>query len=179
MSARQARAAAVYLRPPQAGDQADFLAAALASRALHRPWVSAPSDAAAFASYLKRSQQPDFAGFLICRRSDDALAGVINVSQIVHGPFRSAYLGYYAFQPLCGQGYMTAGMQLLLRHAFTKLRLHRVEANIQPGNVASLALARRCGFRQEGFSPRYLKVGGRWRDHERWALTIEDWRALR
>ena len=166
----------VYLRPPETSDRKAFLTAVAASKSLHHPWVAPPGDAAAFAAYLKRAHQPDFAGLLICRRSDDALAGVINVSQIVHGAFRSAYLGYYAFEPLCGQGYMTAGMELLLRHVFTKLRLHRVEANIQPGNAGSLALVRRCGFRQEGFSPRYLKINGRWRDHERWALTIEDWR---
>jgi ribosomal-protein-alanine N-acetyltransferase len=35
------------------------------------------------------------------------------------------------------------------------------------------------GFSLEGYSPRYLKIGGRWRDHERWALTVEAWKALR
>jgi [ribosomal protein S5]-alanine N-acetyltransferase len=68
-------------------------------------------------------------------------------------------------------------MQLVLRHAFVELRLHRLEANIQPGNTASIALARRCGFEREGFSARYLKIGGRWRDHERWAIRAEQWRA--
>ena len=71
---------------------------------------------------------------------------------------------------------MTEGMDLVLRHAFVVLRLHRLEANIQPGNAASTALARRCGFEREGFSARYLKVGGRWRDHERWAIWAERWR---
>jgi ribosomal-protein-alanine N-acetyltransferase len=66
---------------------------------------------------------------------------------------------------------MKAGMNALVRHAFTKMKLHRLEANIQPGNTASIALARASGFRKEGFSPKYLKIGGRWRDHERWAIV--------
>ena len=92
----------------------------------------------------------------------------------MRGPFQSAYLGYYGFAPFEGQGYMTEAMRLVLRHAFGAMRLHRVEANIQPGNAASIALVRRCGFHLEGFSPRYLKVSGRWRDHERWAILGED-----
>jgi len=102
--------------------------------------------------------------------------GAINVNEIVHGSFRSAYLGYYAFIPHAGQGYMSEALALTLCWVFRELHLHRVEANIQPSNQASRALVRRFGFRREGFSRRYLKVAGRWRDHERWALLAEDWR---
>ncbi|MGI0487716.1 GNAT family N-acetyltransferase [Pantanalinema rosaneae CENA516] len=53
--------------------------------------------------------------------------------------------------------------------------MHRVEANVQPQNRASIHLVERLGFTKEGFSRRYLKINEEWRDHERWALTVEDW----
>jgi ribosomal-protein-alanine N-acetyltransferase len=112
---------------------------------------------------------------LVCRRADGAIVGVVNVSEIVRAALQSAYLGYYVFRPHATQGYMTEGLALVLRHAFRRLGLHRLEANIQPENLASRRLVRRLGFRKEGFSPRYLKVGGRWRDHERWAILREAW----
>jgi ribosomal-protein-alanine N-acetyltransferase len=104
------------------------------------------------------------------------MLGVFNLSQIFRGNFRSAYLGYYGHAAFVGQGYMREGLELVVRYAFAKLGLHRIEANIQPGNLRSRALVERCGFVKEGFSPRYLKVAGRWRDHERWAITLEGWR---
>jgi ribosomal-protein-alanine N-acetyltransferase len=68
---------------------------------------------------------------------------------------------------------MTEAVGLVVRDAFRRLRLHRLEANVQPGNRASIRLVRRLGFRREGYSPRYLKIQGRWRDHERWALLAD------
>jgi ribosomal-protein-alanine N-acetyltransferase len=105
--------------------------------------------------------------------------GVINLNNIIRGAFQNAFLGYYAFVPFAGQGLMREGMELLLEYAFGGLKLHRVEANIQPDNLASISLVKRCGFAKEGFSKRYLQVDGGWRDHERWALLIEDWQATR
>jgi ribosomal-protein-alanine N-acetyltransferase len=167
----------VALRPPTAADRGELLSLGRASRSLHRPWAHPPTDAAAFRRFLLRSREPSVRTLLVIRRQDARIVGVFTLSQIFLGSFRSAYLGYWVGAPHAGQGYMTEGMRLLLRYAFGRLGLHRVEANLQPGNVASRALVRRTGFRQEGFSPRYLKIGGRWRDHERWAITVEDFRS--
>jgi ribosomal-protein-alanine N-acetyltransferase len=101
---------------------------------------------------------------------------MVEISQIFLGNFRNAYLGYWIGEPFAGRGLMTAGVAAALREAFTRRKLHRLEANIQPGNAASIAIVRRLGFTREGYSRRYLKIGGRWRDHERWALLAEDWK---
>jgi len=105
--------------------------------------------------------------------------GAINLTGIIRGSFQSGYLGYYIGAPYCGKGYMTEALELMLTLAFRGHRLHRVEANIQPGNQGSLRLVQRAGFHREGYSPRYLKIGGRWRDHERWALLVDEWRSGR
>jgi len=76
---------------------------------------------------------------------DRRIVGSINLSQIFLGGFRNAYLGYFIGAPYAGRGYMTEAIGLMLRHAFTHLKLHRLEANIQPGNVASAALVKGAG----------------------------------
>ena len=163
----------VRIRPPVLDDAPEFLRAVSRSGALHRPWVSAPATAQQYRAYLQRMVPPANYAFLVCRRNDDALVGVINVTNIVRGAFKSGFLGYYAFAGHEGQGLMREGLSLVVRHAFKALKLHRLEANIQPDNAPSLALAKACGFRREGFSPLYLKIGGRWRDHERWAIVAK------
>lgn len=169
--------ARVYVRAPTHEDRAKFIALMRESRTFHRQWASAPTDEARYAAYLEDSARADFEAFLVVREEDEQILGFFNISQIVRGLFQSAYLGYAAAERFAGQGYMREGIELVLRAAFVDLGLHRLEANIQPGNVASIALAKGAGFQREGFSPRYLKISGRWRDHERWALLAEDWRA--
>lgn len=148
----------------------EFLALVRKSRSLHQPWVAAPDTPAKYRAYIRRMKPPSNYAFVVCRKHDRAAVGVINISNIVRGLFQSGYLSYYVFAGHEGQGYMKEGLRAVIRHAFKVLRLHRLEANIQPGNHASRALVVACGFKQEGYSPKYLKIGGRWRDHERWAL---------
>lgn len=159
-------AIALLARP----DAAEFVAAARASRRLHASWVSPPQDLATFVARIDRLQPPGNYLFAVRRCDTGALAGCVEITNIVRGLFLSAFLGYYAFEGHARQGFMTDGLRRVSRYAFRELGLHRLEANIQPENAASIALVRACGFTKEGYSPKYLKIRGRWRDHERWAL---------
>ena len=164
----------VGLRLLERADREEFLRLAAESRALHRPWTYPPERPEQFDELFARSRREDTVCLLACLRDGGAIAGVLIISQIVRGAFQSAYLGYYAHERHAGQGYMREAMVQTVAHAFGPLALHRLEANIQPGNAASIALARSAGFRLEGFSPRYLLIGGQWRDHERYAITADE-----
>lgn len=125
--------------------------------------------------YINRCQNQDFEGLLICHAIAKNIIGVANLSQIFYGGFQNTYLGYYVDVDFANRGLMLQGVSLAVSHAFYILGLHRIEANIQPENIASIGLVTRLGFTKEGFSRRYLKVNGEWRDCERWALTSENW----
>ena len=169
----------VFLRSPVRSDQAKFIALNRASKRFHRGLVSPPTTPEQFSGFLRKTRAEDSGCFLICLRADDAIIGAINLSQIFRGGFQNAYLGYYIGSEYAGQGYMTEALRLVLSYSFNDLKLHRLEANIQPGNLASIALVKRAGFVREGYSRRYLKVAGRWRDHERWAIIAENWKPKR
>jgi ribosomal-protein-alanine N-acetyltransferase len=155
------------------GDGPEFIEAARASRRLHRPWIDPPDTAERFAAYLEHTAREDQEALVIRHASCGGLVGWVSVSNIVRRAFQSAHLGYGAFESHANRGLMTEGLRAVLALVFGELGLHRVEANIQPANVGSIALVRRLGFEKEGFSSRYLIVDGDWRDHERWALRAE------
>lgn len=161
----------VTLRPLASGDEGEFLDLVRASASLHHPWMSLPATPEDFQAYIRRYEQPGGESLLVCVRSTGAIAGMVNINSIIRGRFQCGSLSYAAFAPTAGQGYMTEGLGLVVRYAFEQLRLHRLEANIQPGNQPSLTLVQRLGFRREGYSPEMLFIDGAWRDHERWAIT--------
>ncbi|TRV78799.1 GNAT family N-acetyltransferase [Streptomyces sp. 130] len=166
------------IRPFTPGDADEFTARARESTVLHRPWLFPPTTPETYAAYAGTLiEDPARAGFLVCERDPaggaGAIAGFININNIVAGAFRCGALGYGAFAHAAGRGLMGEALGLVLDHAFGPLALHRLEANIQPDNERSAALVRRAGFRLEGYSPDFLHIDGAWRDHERWAITTE------
>ena len=166
----------IRLETPTAGREEEFLDAVHRSRKFLRRWVDPPACSESYARYVRRLRRSNHEGHFVSLVATGELVGVINLNEIGRQASLEANLGYYGFLPHVGHGYMHEGLTLVLQRAFGELRLDRVEANIQPKNSPSIALVRRFGFRRDGFAPRYLKIGGRWRDHERWALRAEQWR---
>jgi ribosomal-protein-alanine N-acetyltransferase len=165
---------AVRIQPLTYSDLSDLHTAAINSRGLHEPWFSAPQTIESWHDFIRRRLGPQDLGFVVRRTSDAALVGFFDITNIVRGVFQSGYLSYFAVSGYEGQGFMSSGLKQLVGHAFTELGLHRLEANIRPENAKSISLVKRTGFSREGYSPRYLKLGGVWRDHERWAILAEE-----
>lgn len=166
----------MLIRRPEEADRDEFLRAMRASRGLQRPWVNDVDSDDYFDRMLARVLDERHDPSLVCRTEDGVIVGMFNIGEIVRGAFQSGFLSYAAVSGYDGRGYMSEGIQLVLKRAFVDLRLHRIEANIQPANTRSKALVRGAGFVYEGVSERYLKVAGRWRDHEHWAMLVEQWR---
>lgn len=167
------QATRVALRRVTRHDKAEFIRLVRASAELFGPWIYAPATPREFRSYLKRFDSDAAEGLLVCLRENGVIAGFVNISEIVRGPYQRGTLGYGAFAPTAGHGYMSEAFGLVFRFAFNDLGLHRLEADIQPGNVASINLVRRLGLQKEGFSPGLVRIKGEWKDHERWAITTD------
>jgi ribosomal-protein-alanine N-acetyltransferase len=167
----------VHLERPSVRREREYLQASLKSRSLHRGFVVAASAPHEYRAYLRAARRANQESFFVIDVASGELAGVININNIVRNASLSGQLGYYAFLPHAGSGLMREALALVIARAFRELGLHRLEANIQPDNRRSIALVEALGFRREGKARGFLKIGNRWRDHERWALLKEDWRA--
>ncbi|MEZ6318200.1 MAG: GNAT family protein [Phycisphaerales bacterium] len=184
-SAALVRGRRLYLRYLHPADEREWIDLRLQSREHLTPWDPVPPPgqdlygATGFQRHLETSDTELNQRHLVVRRADEAIVGMVNLSQICRGPFDNAIMGYWIGFPHITRGFGVEGVTLCLRRAFGELGLHRVEANIMPSNAASLALVRRVGFRFEGISPRYLQIAGQWEDHTRWAITREDFKRPR
>jgi [ribosomal protein S5]-alanine N-acetyltransferase len=167
----------VMLRPPDRGDYEAWASLRAMSREFLTPWEpSWPPDALSRANFRLRiaryaeDWRTDQAyNFFIFSR-DETLLGGIGLANLRRGVSETASLGYWIGAPYARQGYMTATLPLVLKFAFDRLRLHRVEAACLPSNVPSRALLVRAGFDQEGYAHEYLCIDGQWQDHLLFAI---------
>lgn len=152
-------------------DANDLITANYVNQTYHTPWVIAFTDQAGFDHWFERSNSGPNVGLVAREQTTNELVGVININEIVRGPYQSAYLCCYGMRKWSGQGLMSQALRLAVAFAFRDLELHRLEVMIQPKNLPAIALARNLSFQQEGLSPRFLKLNGVWHDHQRWALV--------
>jgi [ribosomal protein S5]-alanine N-acetyltransferase len=167
----------VTIRAPKPSDVEPYAAAVRRSAEHIGPWNPLEPDGL---PALLRQQGQGLHTFLIIDTEGGGIVGKCNVASVVLGRFRSASLGYDSYLPYAGTGRMTEGLRLVVGRSFAPeavggIGLHRLEINVQPDNARSIAMAKRLGFRLEGYSPRMLYINGAWRDHERYALTAEEW----
>ena len=102
---------------------------------------------------------------------DGSLVGQVTVGSLGREPEEAAYVGYWVDNAFTGRGIATRALALVLDHAFATIALPRVEANIQPDNLASRRVVEKLGFREVDLRPAHLHVAGAWRDHLRYELT--------
>jgi ribosomal-protein-alanine N-acetyltransferase len=172
----------VYLRAPQMADFAEWAELREASRAFLTPWeptwLHDDLTRAAFRRRLKRYAEDlrtDQAyPFFLFAKADNALVGGLTLANVRRGVAQAGSLGYWMGEPYARRGFMTAAVNALVPFAFGALRLHRLEAACIPGNIASVRLLEKTGFRREGFAREYLCINGVWQDHLLFALLKSD-----
>ena len=147
----------------------------LESREHHHPWTAPFTDDAGFDAWCGRFLTGPLVGLIARETISGGVVGVMSLGQIVFHAFaRSAHLTYHGMVAFAGRGLMTEAVGLATRHAFDTPGLHRLEANIQPDNARAIALVKRLGFRLESLSRCSARIGGEWRDVERWALLADE-----
>jgi len=102
------------------------------------------------------------------------LSGQVTVNSVVRGALDGGHVGYWVDERVAGRGVLPTALALVLDHCFGPVGLHRVEADVQPNNPASLRVVAKLGFIEEGRLRRYLFIDEDWRDHVAFSLLRDD-----
>jgi ribosomal-protein-alanine N-acetyltransferase len=125
-------------------------------------------------AYRKEARQDRGYAFLIWNSEMNQLMGAVNLSYIRRGAAQMGTVGYWIGENFSNQGLMSEAVGLLCDFAFTTLGLHRLEAACMVDNEPSVRVLKNNKFKEEGYAPRYLKIGGVWADHRLFALCRDD-----
>lgn len=75
--------------------------------------------------------------------------GVVSIYNL-HKAYKKAEIGYWFFPQFWGKGIAKEGLKAMLQFMDTTLKLHRIAAEVEPENKASVKLLQALGFKQEG-----------------------------
>jgi ribosomal-protein-alanine N-acetyltransferase len=172
----------VTLRHPEARDFDEWSSVREASREFLTPWepqwTADELERNVWKQRLRRYREELRHGsgvaFLIRERKSGALAGGISIGNIRYGVAQTGQIGYWMSKDYAGKGLMVESVELVLRHGFETLRLHRIEAACIPDNRRSIRVLEKAGFQREGHLRSYLRINGAWRDHVLYARIADD-----
>lgn len=171
----------VTLRPADMRDFDEWVALRERSRTFLIPWEPIwPADDLTRSAFRRRVRaqveeiEKDEAYPLFIFNDDEVLVGGITIGQVSRGVAQTATLGYWMGEPYAGCGFMSRAVRAVAHHAFTSLRLHRLEAACLPHNRASAQLLESVGFTREGYARAYLRINGAWQDHLLYAMLEHD-----
>ena len=132
--------------------------------------------------YIERNVQAmasgEHAQFAIVRREDGAVVGTCTLYHL-DAQCRRAEVGYVLLPSEWGKGYANEGVAAMLGWGFEHLALNRIEADIDPRNVASARALERLGFTREGHLRERWIVGGEICDSWIYGLLAAEWKASR
>lgn len=163
----------LYLRPPQAHDWEQWAKIRAQNQSRLKPLEPSWAENALTPEFFKRRlarqykdwQEDRGQPFLIFSAANNSLIGGVNINNIYRGAAQSCSLGYWIDAAYEGRGLMCEALGLITQYCFSDLKLYRIHAATLPQNMRSKALLLRCGFEEEGYAKRYLKIDGRWQDH--------------
>jgi [ribosomal protein S5]-alanine N-acetyltransferase len=168
--------ARTIVRALTADDESAFVALAAESFQFHQKWIKLPTKSDEFKRYLSRFDDENSFFFVICDADSDSIVGFVSLTGVEREPYYRGRLGYGVFEQYARMGYISAGLAYVIHLAFGSLELHRLEADVQPENGPSKRLIEKMGFTCEGISQGFIRIHDKWTDHERWALTLDEWR---
>jgi len=114
----------------------------------------------------------------ICGLEDDVMLGHVGVFDL-HEQSGRAEIGYGLVRRHWGQGFMHEALTVVIDYAFGPFGLRRLEADIHPGNLASVRALERLGFSREGYLRERWQVGDQISDSVLMGLLAREWQARR
>jgi ribosomal-protein-alanine N-acetyltransferase len=141
------------------------------------PWKNRQAAIRALAETHDGFKNREFMEWGIARQTDNQLIGTATLFNLQSNNYR-AEIGFALGRAYWGSGYMQESLQALLAYAFNEMGLHRIEADVEPRNAASIKLLRRLGFREEGYLRERWLVNGEVQDALFYGLLRKEWNSV-